>query len=50
MPWANPRQLIDDARKGKYAVGAFNMHNEETTEALVRAAEREVVRSENVAL
>ncbi len=40
MPWANPRQLIDDARKGKYAVGAFNMHNEETTEALVRAAEQ----------
>ena len=40
MPWANPRQLIDDARKGKYAVGAFNMHNDETTEALVRAAEQ----------
>ena len=40
MPWANPRQLIEDARAGKYAVGAFNMHNEETTEALVRAAEQ----------
>ena len=40
MPWANPRQLIDDARAGKYAVGAFNMHNVETTEALVRAAEQ----------
>jgi fructose-bisphosphate aldolase, class II len=40
MPWANPRKIIDDARKGKYAVGAFNMHNEETTEALVRAAEQ----------
>jgi fructose-bisphosphate aldolase, class II len=40
MPWANPRKLIDDARKGKYAVGAFNMHNDETTEALVRAAEQ----------
>jgi fructose-bisphosphate aldolase, class II len=40
MPWANPRQLIDDARKSKYAVGAFNMHNDETTEALVRAAEQ----------
>ena len=40
MPWANPRQLIDDARAGKYAVGAFNMHNDETTEALVRAAEQ----------
>ncbi len=40
MPWANPRKLIEAARKGKYAVGAFNMHNEETTEALVRAAEQ----------
>ncbi len=40
MPWANPRKLIEDARKGKYAVGAFNMHNVETTEALVRAAEQ----------
>ncbi len=40
MPWADPRQLINDARKGKYAVGAFNMHNPETTEALVRAAEQ----------
>lgn len=40
MPWANPRTLIEDARAGKYAVGAFNMHNEETTEALVRAAEQ----------
>jgi fructose-bisphosphate aldolase, class II len=40
MPWANPRNLIDDARKGRYAVGAFNMHNDETTEALVMAAEQ----------
>jgi fructose-bisphosphate aldolase, class II len=40
MPWANPRQLIEDARKGGYAVGAFNMHNVETTEAMVWAAEQ----------
>jgi fructose-bisphosphate aldolase, class II len=40
MAWANPRKLIEAARSGKYAVGAFNMHNEETTEALVRAAEQ----------
>ncbi len=40
MPWANPCKLIEDARAGKYAVGAFNMHNDETTEALVRAAEQ----------
>jgi fructose-bisphosphate aldolase class II len=40
MPWANPRQLIEDARKGGYAIGAFNMHNVETTEAMVWAAEQ----------
>jgi fructose-bisphosphate aldolase class II len=40
MPWVNPRTLIDDARKGGYAIGAFNMHNDETTEALVMAAEQ----------
>ena len=39
MPWTDPRKLIEDARKGGYAIGAFNMHNVETTEALVRAAE-----------
>ena len=39
-PQANPRDLIENARKGGYAVGAYNMHNEETTEALVWAAER----------
>ena len=38
MPWTNPRKLIDDARTGGYAIGAFNMHNVETTEALVWAA------------
>lgn len=40
MPWTNPRQLIEDAQTGAYAIGAFNMHNVETTEALVRAAEQ----------
>lgn len=40
MPWIDPRQVIEDARAGGYAVGAFNMHNVETTEALVRAAEQ----------
>lgn len=40
MPWANPRQLIEGARKGGYAIGAFNMHNVETTEAMVWAAEQ----------
>lgn len=37
---SNPRQIIEDARRGGYAVGAFNMHNEETTEALIWAAEQ----------
>lgn len=39
MPWTDPRKLIEDARAGGYAIGAFNMHNVETTEALVWAAE-----------
>ncbi|MFD1810345.1 class II fructose-bisphosphate aldolase [Gemmobacter lanyuensis] len=37
---SQPRSLIENARRGGYAVGAYNMHNEETTEALVWAAER----------
>ena len=37
---ADPRALIDAARDGNYAVGAFNMHNDETAEALVWAAEK----------
>ena len=40
MPWTDPRKLIADACAGGYAVGAFNMHNVETTEALVWAAEQ----------
>jgi fructose-bisphosphate aldolase class II len=40
MTQVDPRQLIRDAEAGGYAVGAFNMHNTETTEALVRAAEQ----------
>lgn len=39
MTWADPRVLIGDARAGGYAVGAFNIHSDETSEALVRAAE-----------
>ncbi len=40
MGKVDPRQIIDDASRGGYAVGAFNMHNPETTEALVLAAEK----------
>ena len=40
MGTVDPRRVIEQAVEGRYAVGAFNMHNEETTEALVRAAEQ----------
>lgn len=40
MTWADPRELVENARAGGYAVGAFNMHSDETAQALVRAAEQ----------
>jgi ketose-bisphosphate aldolase len=40
MGQVDPRSVIQSAVDGGHAVGAFNMHNEETTEALVRAAEK----------
>jgi fructose-bisphosphate aldolase, class II len=40
MPLISHRQIMEDARRGGYAVGAFNMHNVETTEAMVWAAEK----------
>lgn len=40
MIQSDPGTIIGNARNGGYAVGAFNMHNEETTEALLWAAER----------
>ena len=40
MTWADPRQLVEAAQAGGYAVGAFNMHNDETAQALVQAAEQ----------
>ena len=39
MSWVDPMSLIRAAQEGGYAVGAFNMHSDETTQALVRAAE-----------
>jgi fructose-bisphosphate aldolase, class II len=39
MRLVDPRTVIERARQGGYAVGAFNMHNDETCEALVMAAE-----------
>ena len=35
----NPLAWIEAAKAGGYAIGAFNMHNDETTQALLRAAE-----------
>ena len=40
MGWVDPMQVINEASAGGYAIGAFNMHNEETTQALVTAAEQ----------
>ena len=39
MRLVDPRRVIESAQEGGYAVGAFNMHNDETCEALVWAAE-----------
>lgn len=36
----DPLDLVRRAKRGGYAVGAFNMHNPETTQALLRAAEQ----------
>lgn len=36
----DPMDLVRRARDGGYAVGGFNMHNPETTQALLLAAER----------
>ncbi|MCY3995105.1 MAG: class II fructose-bisphosphate aldolase [Rhodobacter sp.] len=38
MPVADPWRLLKEAQAGGYAIGAFNMHNEETTEALLLGA------------
>jgi fructose-bisphosphate aldolase, class II len=40
MTWADSRELVERAQAGGYAVGAFNMHSDETAQALVQAAER----------
>ncbi|MCK8610115.1 class II fructose-bisphosphate aldolase [Agromyces sp. C10] len=39
MSTVDPRAIVAAAREGGYAVGGFNMHNPETTQALIRAAE-----------
>ena len=39
MAITHPMALIERAQQGGYAVGGFNMHNPETTQALIRGAE-----------
>ncbi|MGI9860807.1 tagatose-bisphosphate aldolase subunit GatY [Moorella naiadis] len=38
MDLVNPRAMLEQARQGGYAVGAFNIHNLETLQAVVAAA------------
>ncbi|GGM05162.1 class II fructose-bisphosphate aldolase [Nakamurella endophytica] len=40
MTESKPLQWLQQARDGGYAVGAFNVHNDETTQALLLAAEQ----------
>ena len=37
------RELLDEAQKGAYAVGAFNVYNYETIFGVVKAAQEEKV-------
>jgi len=39
MSAVTPREIVLAAQAGGYAVGAFNMHNPETTQALIQAAQ-----------
>ncbi|AEM77718.1 class II fructose-1,6-bisphosphate aldolase [Thermoanaerobacter wiegelii] len=38
MPLVNTKKMLEDAKKNKYAVGAFNIHNLETLKAVVKTA------------
>ncbi len=40
MPLVHIKNLLKDANRGKYALGAFNTQNLETTLAIMRAAEK----------
>ncbi|NCC45224.1 MAG: tagatose-bisphosphate aldolase subunit KbaY, partial [Clostridia bacterium] len=39
MPLATSKQMLLDAQKGGYAVGAFNAENMEMVKAIIKAAE-----------
>lgn len=41
MPLVTVKELLDDAKKRSYAVGAFNCNNMEIVQAIVKAAEAE---------
>ncbi len=38
MPMVSMRQLLDEAAKGGYGVGAFNVNNMEQIQAIMEAA------------
>ena len=40
MPMVSMRQLLDEAAKGGYGVGAFNVNNMEQIQAIMEAAGR----------
>ncbi|TNJ28541.1 Fructose-bisphosphate aldolase [Giardia muris] len=39
MPLCTLKQMLDEAKKGKYGVGAFNVNNMEQIQAIMKAAE-----------
>jgi fructose-bisphosphate aldolase class II len=41
MPVVTSKQLLEDARQGRYAVGAFNAYNLEMVQAIIEAATEE---------
>lgn len=40
MPYVTTREMLLDAQKGRYAVGAFNIENMEMAQAIIAAAEK----------
>jgi fructose-bisphosphate aldolase class II len=41
MPFVSGKEMLEQARRSGYAVGAFSVHNAETVQAVLRAAEAE---------
>ncbi len=41
MPLVTMKEILEDARKGKYGVGAFNINNMEFLQGIIEAAEEE---------